>query len=100
MSDQKREKATILYIGFIDPFTKIPHGWGFDLRHAVPAFEILDDTTILYGGYTVDELIQAQKDFLKSPPNPPPAVSAQIARNQNRTGFASNQSNIPLLPLP
>ena len=47
-------KAKILNYGYIE--NGIPYCWGFDCKDRAVGIEHKNDGTILYGGYTVDEL--------------------------------------------
>ena len=47
-------KAEILNYGYIE--NNIPYRFAFDCKNSVIGIEYRDDGTILYGGYTVDEL--------------------------------------------
>jgi len=53
-----RVKAEIVVVGDFDPVDGQPVGWSFDAHGQGIAIEILDDYTILYGGYSVEELHQ------------------------------------------
>lgn len=48
-------KAEITQIGTIDENNE-PDGWIFDLKTGANGLTMLEDGSILYGGYTVDEL--------------------------------------------
>ena len=47
-------KAEILNYGYIE--NGVPYRFAFDCKNSVNGIELKDDGTILYGGYTVDEL--------------------------------------------
>jgi len=47
-------KAKILNYGYVE--NGIPYRWAFNCKNKVAGIEHKDDGTILYGGYTVDEL--------------------------------------------
>ena len=47
-------KAEILNYGYVK--NGVPYRWAFDCKNKVPGIERKNNGTILYGGYTVDEL--------------------------------------------
>lgn len=48
-------KADIVAVGYIDE-NGAPRDFAFDCKNRVAAIEIQEDGSLLYGGYTVDEL--------------------------------------------
>jgi hypothetical protein len=50
-------KADILQVGFVDK-DGTPQNWFFDCNAGVAAITICEDGSLLWGGYTVDELRQ------------------------------------------
>ena len=47
-------KAEIINYGYVE--NGIPQWWAFDCKNKVPGIEHKNDGTILYSGYTVNEL--------------------------------------------
>lgn len=47
-------KAKIISYGYVE--NGMPKRWGFDCLGKVAGIEYKSDGTVLYGGYTVDEL--------------------------------------------